>query len=138
MKVDNKKILVIFLGTHNAGPVYAYEMTKGLIQNGAIVSAIVSSYTANISAWRSLPLKKLVELPTYHDKREFLFETCKLFLYKNGNYNHFFMENILMLYILRFLQHGIIGLSNLFMIFHCYIQFMILYYIVVRASLIEL
>lgn len=82
MKVDNKKILVIFLGTHNAGPVYAYEMTKGLIQNGAIVSAIVSSYTANISAWRSLPLKKLVELPTYHDKREFLFETCKLFLYK--------------------------------------------------------
>ena len=82
MRVDNKKILVIFLGTHNAGPVYAYEMTKGLIQNGAIVSAVVSSYAVNISAWRALPLKKLVELPTYRDKKEFLFETCKFFLYK--------------------------------------------------------
>ena len=50
-----RKILVIFLGTHNAGPVYAYEMTKGLAQNGAIISAIVSSYAVNISAWRALP-----------------------------------------------------------------------------------
>jgi glycosyltransferase involved in cell wall biosynthesis len=77
-----RKILVIFLGTHNAGPVYAYEMTKGLIQNGATVSAIISSYAVNISAWRSLPLKRLVEIPTYRDKKEFLIETCKFFLYK--------------------------------------------------------
>lgn len=78
----DKNILMIFLGTHNAGPVYAYEMTKGLVENGAIVSAIVSSYAANISAWRSLSLKKLVEVPTYRSKKEFLIETCKFFLCK--------------------------------------------------------
>ena len=77
-----KNVLVIFLGTHNAGPIYTYEMTKGLLQNGAVVSAIVSSYTVNISDWRSLPLRKLVEIPTYRNKREFLLETFKFFLYK--------------------------------------------------------
>lgn len=82
--MSDKNILMIFLGTHNAGPVYAYEMTKGLVQNGAIVSAIVSSYAVNISAWRALPLKKLVEVPTYRNKKEFLIETCKFFLYKRG------------------------------------------------------
>lgn len=80
--MKGKNILVIFLGTHNAGPVYAYEMTKGFIQNGAVVSAIISSYAVNISAWRALPLKYLVEVPTYRSKTEFLFETCKFFFYK--------------------------------------------------------
>lgn len=92
MRVNNKKILVIFLGTHNAGPIYAYEMTKGLVQNGAIVSAIVSSYATNISAWRSLPLKKLVEVPTYRSKKEFLIETFKFFLYRRSQLKNFFSE----------------------------------------------
>lgn len=87
-----RKILVIFLGTHNAGPVYAYEMTKGLAQNGAIISAIVSSYAVNISAWRALPLKKLVEVPTYRSKTEFLLETCKFLFYRRNQLKNFFPE----------------------------------------------
>lgn len=110
MKANNKKILVIFLGTHNAGPIYTYEMTKGLLQNGAIISAIVSSYAVNISAWRALPLKKLVEVPTYRSKTEFLLETCKFLLYRRNQLKNFFLKSILMLCMHRFLQHGIIGL----------------------------
>lgn len=88
--MSDKNILMIFLGTHNAGPVYAYEMTKGLLQNGAVVSAVVSSYAVNISAWRALPLKYLVEFPTYRSNREFLFETCKFFFYKRKRLRQLF------------------------------------------------
>ena len=77
-----KNILVIFLGTHNAGPIYSYEMVRGLLQSGATVSAIISTYSENVAAWRALPLKKLVEISTYRDKREFITNTIKFLLYK--------------------------------------------------------
>lgn len=81
MNLKDKHILVVFLGTHNAGPVYSYEMVKGLLENGVNVSAIISTYSGNIENWRKLPLRKLVEIPTYRDKKEFLTGTIKFLLY---------------------------------------------------------
>lgn len=85
MNLKDKHILVVFLGTHNAGPVYSYEMVKGLLENGVNVSAIISTYSSNIENWRKLPLRKLVEIPTYRDKKEFLTGTIKFLLY--GKFN---------------------------------------------------
>ncbi len=72
---SSSNILVVFLGSNNAGPVYAYEMTKGLVENGANVYAVISSYACNIEDWRTLPLKMRIEVNTYRSKREFLFRT---------------------------------------------------------------
>lgn len=38
-----KKVLVNFTGRTFGGPLYAYDMVKGMLANGAEVSAIISS-----------------------------------------------------------------------------------------------
>lgn len=67
-----KHILVNFTGRTKAGPVFAYEMTKGLVENGAVVYAVVSAQADNIADWRKLPLAKLIEITTYENRKEFL------------------------------------------------------------------
>ena len=67
-----KKILVNYTGRLGGGPMYAWEMTKGLLENGAEVSAVVSRYVQNLEAWKQLPLKKLVVLDTYTNKYSFI------------------------------------------------------------------
>jgi hypothetical protein BACCOPRO_00718 len=74
-----KKILVNYTGRTKAGPVYSYEMTKGLLENGAEVYAIISAQADNITDWRALPLAKLVEIDTYTNKVEFVFRTIRFF-----------------------------------------------------------
>jgi hypothetical protein len=64
----NKKILVNFIGKRGAGPIYALEMTKGLLKNGAIVYAIISKEIENIDDWKKLDLKKK-KLPTKSPKQ---------------------------------------------------------------------
>lgn len=66
------KILVNYTGRMGGAPMYAWEMTKGFIENGAEVSAVISKYVQNIEAWKRLPLKHLVIIDTYTDKYSFI------------------------------------------------------------------
>lgn len=72
------KVLVIYTGRNNAGPSYAYEMTKGMLENGAEEYAVISNGIINLNKWKALNIKKLCILNTYFDKREFLFTTFKM------------------------------------------------------------
>ncbi len=77
-----KKVLVNFTGRTSGGPLYAYNMVKGMLANGAEVSAIVSSGNCLLNDFRKLPLKKLVVIDTYHDKISFLFNTFRFVLFE--------------------------------------------------------
>lgn len=67
-----KNILINYLGRKGAGAVFSYEMTKGLIENGANVYAIIPKTIENIEEWKKLPLIKLVEIDTYNDSKSFV------------------------------------------------------------------
>lgn len=76
-----KNILVNFLGRKGGTALYAYEMTKGLIENGAEVYAIVSKQNEMIDEWKKLKLKKLVVIPTYTNKYNFIVNSIKFYLF---------------------------------------------------------
>lgn len=54
-----KRVLVNFTGRTAGGPLYAYNMIKGMLADGAEVSAIVSSGNCMLEDFRQLPLKNL-------------------------------------------------------------------------------
>ena len=86
----SKRILVNYTGRTKAGPVFAYEMTKGLLDNGAEVYAVVSAQAENIEDWRTLPLKRLIELNTYTNKWEFIRRTIIFYLWGRSQLIHAF------------------------------------------------
>lgn len=65
-------ILVNFIGTRGAGPVFSIEMVKGLLNNGCNVFAIISDHMENFEEWEKLPLKKCV-IKSYKTKLGYLF-----------------------------------------------------------------
>ena len=75
------KILVNFLGRKGGTALYSYEMTKALIENGAKVSAIISSKNHMINKWKSLPLNKLYIINTYDNKYSFIVNSIKFILF---------------------------------------------------------
>ena len=62
--MNENLIAVIYLGRKGAGPAYAYEMTKGLINNGANVIVFISEYIENIESWKKLDLTGLEIIKT--------------------------------------------------------------------------
>lgn len=79
--VMTKRILVNYTGRTKGAPVFSYEMTKGLLENGAEVYAVVSAQANNIEEWRKLPLKQLIEVQTYTNKREFIYRSLMFYLW---------------------------------------------------------
>ena len=77
-----KNILVNYLGRKGGGAVFSYEMTKGLIENGCDVYAIIPESIDNLEDWKHLPLKKLVTIKTYRDNKTFLLGIVRFFLYE--------------------------------------------------------
>lgn len=75
-----KKIVVIFLGRNGAGPKFSYEMTKGLIESGADVSAIVPEAMSNLEEWKKLRLSNLLIIKTYKDNLSFVLATIRFWL----------------------------------------------------------
>ena len=57
-------IAVIYLGRKGAGPVFAYEMTKGLIENGVNVYAFISENVENLEKWKLLHTMSTEIIPT--------------------------------------------------------------------------
>ena len=80
--MDDKNILVNYLGRKGGTAVYSFEMTKGLIENGANVYGIISAQNEMLSEWEKLGFKKLIIVPTYYGKMSFIVATIK-FLLKN-------------------------------------------------------
>ena len=88
----NVNILINYTGRIGAGPSYGYEMAKGFIDNEVNVYAIISSNVSNLDKWKALPIKKLLILDTYTDKKEFFFATIKLFIKERKNIEKFFYD----------------------------------------------
>ena len=65
-----KRVLVNFTGRTSGGPLYTYDMVKGMLAN------------CMLEDFRKLPLKKLIIIDTYHDKASFLLNTLKLLILK--------------------------------------------------------
>lgn len=79
--MKTKNILINYTGRASGGASYAYEMTKGLIENGVNVYAIISKNVANISDWKKLDTKELIIIDTYTSKISFFINTILFFLY---------------------------------------------------------
>lgn len=63
-----KNILVSYLGHSGGTNLYSYEMTKGLIQNGENIYAVISEENTMLNRWKELSLKKLIIIPSYKSK----------------------------------------------------------------------
>jgi len=77
-----KTIVVNYLGRNGGGPVYAYEMTKGLIQNGYKVIAFLSNGIENLDSWKKLPIEHLEILETFTSIPTFIKNTILFRLFK--------------------------------------------------------
>ena len=77
-----KNILVNYTGRKGGGSMYAYEMTKGFIENGVNVYAIISKQCENLDDWKKLKLKRLIIINTYTNKVEFFYRTILFFLFR--------------------------------------------------------
>jgi glycosyltransferase involved in cell wall biosynthesis len=76
--MSKKTIVVNFPGRKGGGAVYAYEMTKSLIENGSSVYAIIAKDIENLMKWQKLELGDLVLLPTYSNNLDYVINTIKL------------------------------------------------------------
>ena len=56
-----------YIGKKGGGSLYAYEMTKGLVQNGVKVIAIIPENIENMKMWATLPGCQLVKIKGYKD-----------------------------------------------------------------------
>ena len=70
--MSKKTIVVNFPGRKGGGAVYAYEMTKSLIENGSSVYAIIAKDIENLMKWQKLELEDLVLLPTYSNNLDYV------------------------------------------------------------------
>lgn len=66
-----KTILINYTGRKGGGPIDAIEMTKGLLNQGCKVIAVLSENIKNKKSWEALSLEELIFIPTYHTKLEF-------------------------------------------------------------------
>ena len=74
---DAKKpsIAVISLGRKGGGPLYSFEMTKGLIENGCKVFLFISKYVENIDMWLMLKTEYTEIIKTYTGKISFVLKS---------------------------------------------------------------
>lgn len=56
-----------YIGKKGGGPLYAYEMTKGLVQNGVKVIAIIPDNIENLEMWNALTGCQLIKIKGYKD-----------------------------------------------------------------------
>lgn len=87
-----KKVLVNFTGRTAGGPPYTYDMIKGMLDNGAEVSAIISSGNCMLKDFQKLPLKKLVVIDTYHNKPSFLVGTLRFLFFERRKIKELFKK----------------------------------------------
>ena len=74
------RIVVNFVALHGGACAYSYEMTKGLIENGCEVLAIVSTKMDNYELWKELKGISLVEVSGYSTKTDFVLGVLRFVL----------------------------------------------------------
>lgn len=74
-KMSQKTILVNYTGKKGGGVLDAYEMTKAFCDRGESVVAVVSEQISNLDEWKTLPLEKLVCIPTYDSMKSLAVNT---------------------------------------------------------------
>ncbi len=87
-----KKILVSYLGTSGGTNLYAYEMTKGLIDNKQKVCAIISKENKMLNQWKQLSFYKLVIIPTYNSKFSCFIKIIKFLFLGKRSLKDFFKD----------------------------------------------
>ncbi len=82
-EVENKgkNIVVNYIGRKGGGMVYAYEMTKGLIESNCDVYAIIPESIDNLQMWKKLKLKELITLKTYSNRITFVIGSVRFVLF---------------------------------------------------------
>ncbi len=82
-----RAVVCNYIGKKGGGPLYAYEMTKGLVQNGVNVIAIIPDNIENLEMWNTLTGCQLVKIKGYKDNllsflyaigRILIVERCKI------------------------------------------------------------
>ncbi|MCX7715407.1 MAG: glycosyltransferase family 4 protein [Clostridia bacterium] len=80
--MSEKKVLVNYIGRKGGGAVYAYEMTKSLINNGCKVYAIIPSSIENLAKWKELNTEELILIETYTNYINYIINTVKFRLFQ--------------------------------------------------------
>lgn len=76
-------IVVNFIGKKGGGSLYSYEMTKGIIQNGWSVIAIIPNNIENMDEWKKLKSCKIIPIKGYNDSYfSFLKTVVRLLTYE--------------------------------------------------------
>ncbi|MBE6604372.1 MAG: glycosyltransferase family 4 protein [Ruminococcaceae bacterium] len=60
-------VICNYIGKKGGGPLYAYEMTRGLVQNGVRVIAIIPDNIENLALWNTLTGCQLIKIKGYKD-----------------------------------------------------------------------
>lgn len=79
-----QRVVVNFVALHGGACAYSYEMTKGLIDNGCDVLAVVSSKMDNYDSWRALRGIKIVEVSGYSTKFDFVTGLVRFILFEKN------------------------------------------------------
>ena len=74
---ERKKIALVYLGRTGGGPVYAYEMAKGLLANGAELFIFISKNVENYEKWQELKAEKIIAIRTYTNKANFIINSLR-------------------------------------------------------------
>lgn len=74
---DKKTIVVNYMGKRGGAPVYAYEMTKGLINNGYDIIAFISDRVENLESWKQLSPITLEIVSTFDSSKDFFVSSIK-------------------------------------------------------------
>lgn len=74
--------LINYTGSKGGGAQYAFELTQALCQQGRPLVAIISDQNEHLDQWQTLPLEKLMIIPTYQTvlqllKRSLLWQAQK-------------------------------------------------------------
>ncbi len=78
--MEHPRILFNYIGRTGGGAFYSFEMAKGLIKNGALVTAVIPEGISNVENWKALDFEKLILIKTYSDKKDFVINSIKFAL----------------------------------------------------------
>jgi glycosyltransferase involved in cell wall biosynthesis len=79
--MDEKIIVVNYTGRKGGGAVYAYEMTKSLLENNCKIYAIISKDIENLKQWQELQITNLILLNTYTNNYNYFINTIKFIIF---------------------------------------------------------
>lgn len=80
-----KTVICNYIGKKGGGPLYAYEMTRGLIENDYAVIAILPENIENIDLWNTLDGCEVITIKGYSESYiALLVSACRLFLFEKA------------------------------------------------------